>query len=524
MNNKKDDEMMIDNPELEAEIDRMYYESLEEGKEYTKTSKIPKVVEKYVTSAVEVSLNNEVPAMLSYYNLLGQICKDFVCIPSGRRRIDTRLQVIVMQTSGTGKTELYNFYGPIAKEVFKQLNERYPVVNREDQVGDYGWQNIRTGTRFSVAEIKDTTDAGLIGSMGTEEQVVVDDETGRERRVEVPVQIYGELEGGGLLVYDEFADSGIFKQSQHQNKVVLYINTFMNTLWGQNWVITKRLLKGGLMECRSSRSMWATTYIPKTLTHAITETGAMQRSLIYIREVPISEQNYVRNKIADSYGVIDDAQTPIDGFAGSFVKIYETLRQHYEETGEDPLRTITFGKGVNDAIKNETWKFQNFVQTSRPAVMEIANNFITRMQGMMVKLAVLSCIAESGTTIRNKENRFIVTERHVTQGAYITRQCYKSLVSWLDLALKADHKSIQERAKVGEFKKAFSELVKTPNARVMDGEKWVNKSILLAHVMKTTRRGQAQVYRNYKEVSEHFDERREGRYGYVKMKKEVMKR
>jgi len=518
--NKKEDEMIIsDNPELEAEIDRMYYESLEEGREYTKTSKIPKVVEKYVTSAVEVSLNNEVPAMLSYYNLLGQICKDFVCIPSGRRRIDTRLQIIWLQTSGTGKTEMYNFFGPITKEVFKQLNESYPAVFREDEVGDYSWQNVRTGTRFSVAEIKDTTDAGLIGSMGTEEQIVIDDETGRERKVEVPIQIYGELEGGGLLVYDEFADSGIFKQSQHQNKVVLYINTFMNTLWGQNWIITKRLLKGGLMQCRSSRSMWATSYIPKTLTGAITETGAMQRSLIYIREVPISEQNYVRNKIADSYGVIEDADTPIMGFAGSFVKIYETLKQHYEETGEDPLRTITFGKGFNDAVKNETWKFQNFVQGSRPAVMEIANNFITRMQGMMVKLAVLSCIAESGTTIKKKENRFIVTERHVTQGAYITRQCYKSLVSWLDLALKADHKSIQDRAKVGEFKKAFNDLVKTPNARTIDGDKWVNKTIMLAHVMKTARRGQAQVYRNYKQISENFDEKRVGRYGYVKLKR-----
>jgi len=516
--NKKEDELIIgENPEMEAEIDRMYYESLEEGREYTKTSKIPKVVEKYVTSAVEVSLNNEVPAMLSYYNLLGQICKDFVCIPSGRRRIDTRLQIIWLQTSGTGKTEMYNFFGPITKEVFRQLNERFPLdVAEENNSSNFHFS--RTGTGFTVAEIKDITDAGLIGSMTTEEEMVVDDETGRERRVEVPIQLYGELEGGGLLVYDEFADSGIFKQSQHQNKVILYINTFMNTLWGQNWVITKRLLKGGLMECRSTRSMWATSYIPKSLPHAITETGAMQRSLIYIREVPISEQNYVRNKIADSYGVIEDADTPIAGFAGSFVKIFETLKQHYEETGEDPLRTITFGKGFNDAVKNETWKFQNFVQGSRPAVMEIANNFITRMQGMMVKLAVLSCIAESGTTIRKKENRFIVTERHVTQGAYITRQCYKSLVSWLDLALKADHNSIQDRAKVGEFKKAFNDLAKTPNARTIDDEKWVNKTIMIALVMKTTRRGQAQVYRNYKEISENFDERRVGRYGYVKLK------
>ena len=265
--------------------------------------------------------------------------------------------------------------------------------------------------------------------------------------------------------------------------------------------------------------MWATTYIPKTLSSVITETGAMQRSMMYIREVPIEEQNMIRVKIADDYGIIEDNLKPIEEYSEIFVKIYSALKKHYDETGQDPLRTVTFAKGFGDALKHETWKFQEFVQTSRPAVMEIANNFITRMQGMMVKMAVLSCIAESGTTIRRKANRYIVTEKHVTQGAFITRQCYKSLVSWLDLALKAEHKSIQDRAKVGEFKKAFIELSKTPDARTIDGEKWINKSILITNVMLITRRGQAQVYRNYKEISGNFDERIEGRYRYVKLKR-----
>ena len=70
---------------------------------------------------------------------------------------------------------------------------------------------------------------------------------------------------------------------------------------------------------------------------------------------------------------------------------------------------------------------------------------------------------------------------------------------------------------LGEFKKTFVKLSQTPEARTIDGERWINKTTLFQHIMTLTRRGQAQVYRNYKEVSEHFDEKRVGRYGYVKV-------
>jgi hypothetical protein len=520
MSNDNNELKLREDEEYEAEIDRMYFESLQEGKEYTKSSKIPLVVEKFVTNAVNQSINNEVPAMLAFYMLLGQICKDMVCIPAKTRRIGIRLQVIWMQTSGSGKTEMFNFIGPVSKRLFDTINERYgtDIQNFESNFGTIG-EHDRENVGYDVQKIGDSTDAALVGSPSTEKETVVDDDTGRERTIEVPIQIYGQLEGEGLMVFDEFHDTGIFRQTQHKGQIIYYCNTLMNTLWGENWPINKKLLNGDPFTCNSRRSMWATTYIPRTLATVITETGLMQRSIIYIREVPIEEQNEIRGKIARDYGVIVDSGAPVESDADNLVQIYERLREHYFESGEDPLRTITFGKGFSDAVTNETWKFQEFVQTSRPAVMEIANNFITRMQGMMVKMAVLSCIAESGTTIKTKKNRYIVTERHVRQGAYITRQCYKSLVSWLDLALKAEHKSMQERAMVGEFKKAYAELIETPNARTIDGEKWLNKTQLIAHIMKNTRRGQAQVYRNYKKISDNYEERRVGRYGYVKMKR-----
>ena len=519
MSNSNDELRLREDSEYEAEIDRMYFESLQEGKEYTKSSKIPLSVERFVTNAVNQSINNEVPAMLAYYMLLGQICKDMVCIPARTRRIDTRLLVIWMQTSGSGKTEMFNFIGPVADRLFSTLNERYgtDILDLERTFGTLGQHN-RAGVGYDVQKIGDSTEAALVGSPSETKEIVVDEETGEDREIDVPTQIYGQLEGEGLMVFDEFHDTGVFRQTQHKGQIIYYCNTLMNTLWGDNWPINKGLLKGNVT-CNSRRSMWATTYIPKTLASVITETGLMQRSIIYIREVPIEEQNDIRVKIASDYGVIEDSNSPIESDADTMIKIYETLREHYLEVN-DPLRTVTFGKGFSDAVINETWKFQEFVQTSRPRVMEIANNFITRMQGMMVKLAVLSCIAESGTTIKKKENRFIVTERHVRQGAYITRQCYKSLVSWLDLALKADHKSIQDRAMIGEFKSAYETLIKTPNARTIEGEKWLNKTQLITHIMQEHRRGQAQVYRNYKKIkAENFDERREGRYGYVKMKR-----
>tara|TARA_B110000444_G_C18845674_1_gene601804 strand:+ start:1075 stop:2565 length:1491 start_codon:yes stop_codon:yes gene_type:complete len=485
------------NDYIELEEDRLYFDELHESNPMSnlqnraipKKSKLPRVVEAYVKSATEVSKYNEVPSAVSFYTLLGQICKDMVAIPSGRRVDDTRVHFIWMQTSGTGKSTLYDFFGPVSDLTFELINKKYH-------------------TDFDVFSIKDTTDAALVGSMGVE-RVEESDDNGNVRMVDQPVQIMGALEGAGLAAYDEFEYSGVFKQSQHKENVIMYLNTFMNSLHGENWIITKKLKDGDTIECRCQRSTFATTYIPTMLTTVIAEKGVMQRTLIYIREVPQQVQDELRDAIIDEVGTIVDRDLPITKYAQNFVLMYETLKKHFDETGKNPLKTIKFGRGITDAIKNESWKMRNYVSSSRPEVFTIASNFITRLNGTMVKMAVLSCIAEAPSL--PVEQRFIVTDRHVRQASFLVRQCYKSLVSWLDTALKVKQSSLEDKANMGAFRSLYYKMKKKD-------DDWVNKTALIEEVRKTTHKGQASVYRWLKDLENNFEEKKIGRSTYIKIK------
>jgi|TARA_R100000458_G_C8276025_1_gene251208 hypothetical protein len=475
--------------------DRLYYEGL--GDELAipqpKATTLPKVVEQYVKSAADVSKYNEIPAAIGFFVILGQLAKDMVAIPSGRRVDDTRIQFIWMQTSGTGKTEMYNFFGPVANEVFRILDDKY-------------------GVKFDVFSVDDTTDAALIGSMRIEKERV-ENEDGEMEWVEIPTQIDGGFEGSGLVAYDEFEYSGVFKQSQHKENVIMYLNKFMNTLHGENWIIRKKLRDGDIIQCRCQRSIYATTYIPKTLTNVIAEKGVIQRTLIYIKEVPQEVQDELREKVLDEVGTIKPKDAPIKKFAQNFVIIYDALKKRYEETGEDPLRTVTFGKGFNDALKNESIKMRNYVANSRPEVFEIAGNFITRLNQTMTRLSVLCCIAEA-PNITDPKKRYIVTERHARQASSLIRQCYKSLVSWLDVALKVRTHALHERVGVNDFRKAYKEL------RTSGDEGWVNKTLLLSKVREDTKKGQTTVYNNFKTISNMFETKKIGVRAYLKIKEE----
>jgi len=83
---------------------------------------LPRVVRDFQKSAVEVSHYNDIPAGISFFTILGQICKDFITIPNGRNHEDTRIHFCWIQTSGTGKSTLWNFVGPVANRVFKRIN------------------------------------------------------------------------------------------------------------------------------------------------------------------------------------------------------------------------------------------------------------------------------------------------------------------------------------------------------------------------------------------------------------------
>ena len=474
--------------------DELYYNFIDNGmqEEVTKVT-LPAVAVSYTADAVKASNYNYTPATLSFFCMVGQLVKDMIAIPSGANIDDTRLQFLWLQTSGTGKSTLTNWYLPIVKEAFRLVNEKH-------------------GTEFDLFDITDYTDAALIGSF-EEQKEEVEDEDGRTRTVDVVVQVPGQLDGEGLAVWDEFEYSGIFKQSQHKENAIVYLNTFMNTLHGETWIISKKLKKGDEpIECRCKRSIYATSYIPKTLTSVITEKGVLQRLLTFIWEVPQDIQKNMRRQLISDFGTITEREAPKLKYATALAKIYDAVKERYDEVGQDPMKVIRISPRAKDALLRECILMEQYIEHSRPEVFTAVETFINRILKHIQKLAVLCTVAEA-PSISDKSKRFIVTAKNVEQAAYLVRQCYKSLVSWLDEALRVERQDVAEQANIGVFKGIYNKMDKT--------EGWVHKALLLQEVRKHTKKSQATIYNWWKKgIEEHFEEKRIDKSAYIKLKEE----
>ena len=478
-----------------ADEDEMYYDFIDNGMQETETEiTLPAVAVSYTNDAVKASNYNYTPATLSFFAMVGQVIKDMIAIPSGINVDDTRLQILWLQTSGTGKSTLTNWYLPIIEEAFKLINEKH-------------------GTNLDVFDITDYTDAALIGSF-EQRREEVEEEDGRTRMIDVNVPIYGQLHGEGMAIWDEFEYSGVFKQSQHKENAIVYLNTFMNTMWGETFVISKKLKQGDEpIECICKRSVYGTSYIPKTLTSVITEKGVLQRLLIFIWEVPQDVQKKMRRKLISDYGTVQQKEAPKIKYSKSIATIYDAVKERYDEVGQDPLKVIKIAPDARDALLRECILMEEYISHSRPEVFQAVETFINRILKHIQKLAVLCAVAEA-PSIKDKSKRFIVTQKNVQQAASIVRQCYKSLVSWLDEALRVEKVAVAQTANLGVFKAIY---------RDMDSDDgWVHKTLLLQEVRKKTQKGQQTIYNWWKKsIGEYFEENRINKSVYVKLKEDM---
>jgi len=475
--------------------DEMYYDFIDNGMQETETEiTLPAVAVSYTNDAVKASNYNYTPATLSFFAMVGQVIKDMIAIPSGINVDDTRLQVLWLQTSGTGKSTLTNWYLPIIEEAFKLINQKH-------------------GTNLDVFDITDYTDAALIGSF-EQRREEVEEEDGRTRMIDVNVPIYGQLHGEGMAIWDEFEYSGVFKQSQHKENAIVYLNTFMNTMWGETFVISKKLKQGDEpIECICKRSVYGTSYIPKTLTSVITEKGVLQRLLIFIWEVPQDVQKKMRRKLISDYGTVQQKEAPKIKYSKSIATIYDAVKERYDEVGQDPLKVIKIAPDARDALLRECILMEEYISHSRPEVFQAVETFINRILKHIQKLAVLCAVAEA-PSIKDKSKRFIVTQKNVQQAASIVRQCYKSLVSWLDEALRVEKVAVAQTANLGVFKAIYRDMDSN------DG--WVHKTLLLQEVRKKTQKGQQTIYNWWKKsIGEYFEENRINKSVYVKLKEDM---
>tara|TARA_R110001592_G_scaffold302364_1_gene574276 strand:- start:1755 stop:3221 length:1467 start_codon:yes stop_codon:yes gene_type:complete len=455
---------------------------LDSAKAYDES--LPKIVKEFTKSAEEVSHRNGIPASICFFNLLGQVTKDFITIPNGRNHEDTRIHFCWIQTSGTGKSTLWNFIGPIANRTFKLINEanKHPPLLRD---------NLPMNRIFNTFGVTDYTDSVLIG--GYDKNVDDDGEIEYERRP-------GVLEGNGLAHWDEFEYSGIFKQTQHKENSIVYLNTLMNSLAGESWIISKALTSFGgmVMECFCERSVLAMTYPPSNLNDIIAEKGVLQRMLLFVWDVPEFLQHKMRIEQIEKAGTVEEVTAPIDKYSNAMYKIYQTTQERFIEVNGDPLKTMKYGKDFSDILRLEYETMRREIQTYPPHVAKIAGNFTTRLLKILIKMSVL-CSVASAPSIKNKEERFIVTGYNVRQAGQIVRKCYTSLLDWLTDSLTKKRKSIAENSLESVF-------IDTYNKMKKDDEGFVNKTTLLTDVRKKAKKSRAQIYRHFDIVRHKFEE------------------
>jgi hypothetical protein len=334
----------------------------------------------------------------------------------------------------------------------------------------------------------------------------------------IQVKMNGALEGSGLAHWDEFERSGIFSPNSHQVDMVVFLNTMLNTLHGDSWVMKKQLKEGDTVETFGERSVLAMTYPPTELNRIMTETGLLQRMLCYIREVPESIQHNIRKKKISKFGKFKDRQGAMDNFSDKFIEMYDLVLERYEEMkkeGNSDIETkcnmMVYTKDANDYLDLEYENMIGYINDCGLFVREVSNLFINRLYIITCKLAVLCSVAQA-PYIKDESKRFQVTSQNVRQAGAITRQCYMSLVEWLERSLK-EKRMASPVFNTKPFKEKYEEMAK----KTEDG--WVNRKLYLAEMRTIIKKGATRTHEIFNQhVASKFEIKYIGRGQYIKLK------
>ena len=527
------------NDEYDEEYENEIFEDYKQASAVFQQN-LPAVVQQFQKSAMDISHYNETPAVISFFTILGQLCKDFIAVPFEEEYEDSRIHFLHIQTSGTGKTTLSNFVQPIARSVFEKVNEKkkhsfntnveVPVLdnngNIEKYPEDYADEEKRgepmmhyARKKFDVFSVQVATSAALVGHYALQDEIETDD-NGNSRLTgkKIQVKMTGALEGSGLAHWDEFERSGIFSPNSHQVDMVVFLNTMLNTLHGESWVMKKQLKEGDMVETFGERSVLAMTYPPTELNRIMTETGLLQRMLCYIREVPEAIQHNIRKKKISKFGKFKDRQGPMDKFSDEFMKMYDLVLERYEEKlkeGKSEIETkctmMEYTESANALLDLEYENMVGYINDCGLFVREVANLFINRLYITTSKLAVLCAVAQA-PYIDDKSKRFQVTGQNVRQAGAITRQCYISLIEWLERSLK-ERRMASPLVNLNPFKEKYEEMAK----KTEDG--WVNKKLYIVQMRKAISKGKSRTEEIFKEhASSKFEIKYIGRAHYIKLK------
>ena len=508
-------------------------EVLDEEQELVREIDLPAIVRNWEKVATSYSRNNNIPAIIGFYSLLGDMVKNMVEIPFKDTTIDTRIHFCWIQTARTGKTTLLSYVlSPVAKEIYEKLADDKYVNSKVVNFADYTTAAL-IGSHTENKKFNEDAEELCqqeLDAIDNNEMLDVDERTNRinaaikkRDRTKDNWHIHlGPIHGEGIWIADEFEGSGIFKEKSHKENMNIVFQTLMNNFHSGGNVYEKILTGKPTITLDSRYTIIASTFTPEHLLKTVAQKGTLQRFLPFVWDVPDDIITTMRKKVISGFGIIPERRGPPLQLTEGLLNIYKLMKERFISVDKDMFRTITYDETVGDSLDLEHSNLLRYIKDVNPKIRSIIRLFEQNLVEYIAKLAVLNCIAMA-RGISNENQRFIVMPQNVRQGAYIVRKCYMALVDWLENAIKIDRRNLITKSNWPEFEKAYGIAKKNAkSAETLDGG-YVSKTLVLFEAGKIIQRAPAQVYRNFDKVSEMFESKKTGRIVYIRPKMEEEK-
>tara|TARA_R110002012_G_scaffold234301_1_gene407890 strand:+ start:233 stop:1633 length:1401 start_codon:yes stop_codon:yes gene_type:complete len=457
---------------------------------YTAIEKFP-IFKGYIEHFGKTSIDNDIPGMLSFFFVQGQIAVPYVRIAWGSSHLDPRVHTFWIQSSRTGKSIAWEFVGDVLRDI-----------------------NVPTDLYTTG------TDAGLIG--GYEEST--DGEGNKEN-----VLKEGFLNGRKALNFDE--GSIILNPNKHSQETVLYLQSACNPVGSNNNVLVKHT-KAGRIETESLVSLWITTYPPAGVKEYVLTKGIFQRVLLYWsnwtmeRRMNVShiraESAFKRtSKMKVSYDevtsyfttlekrlrdkVLDVTETP-------FVEWDSMTREEQEELLQDSMTLMfsahdTFYPAMYDAIE----EYYELLVGLGPGISEVVASFIPAMENYTVIFA---------THMAMMDEAWVVTGEHVDMSKEILYDLFKNLIQWLEGEVEIGPKVAERATQRNKWIVASQQVEPVELGNRGDG--WRKKGNIMSTYMTQNGVTRGTAFNHFSKWAKNiFDSAKDGKVVYLRVKEEL---
>lgn len=449
-----------------------------------------KVLSGYLEHFREVSINNEIPGLLSFFFMQGQCALPYVRIPIGGSNIDPRVSVFWIQDTRTGKSVAYEI-----------------IESTMSQAG------------LECVDYSTGTDAALVGSF-------TQDGDGP------PIPREGVLAGRKGMNFDE--GSILLKPSKHSENTVLFLQSALNAAGTGRNVITKHLADGTIT-IESLVSLWITTFPPDGIKEYVLDKGIFQRVLLYWRDWTIDMKKDVAYQLADNVHSRPKFTMKYDDIVQYFVDLDKRLKKRvcelngisiieWDTANEEGSavcqdqeqwtmnvidKMFTVAADYRPALKSAIDEYYSLIEDMDPKKQGVCASFIMGLQNYTNVIAHHMAMLE-GT--------WVVTGIHIDMAKEILYDLYLNLIHWLESKVKVGTSAAETKKSEKAWRESFTRCEKF-DFDDHRGRGWVRKkAIYEVYGSVQNLSSETSIRERFKRSEHMFDESRDGNRVYVRIK------